>query len=63
MTDDRPQKSLYPEDDLATWIEDTADESERSESWLLQRIVGGAMKSVDGEVVDINRYEGDLKEI
>lgn len=57
MTERKPQKALYPDADLAAWIEATAAESDRSESYVLRKIVEDVRDSASGDALDVNRIE------
>lgn len=57
LTNDRPQKSFYPNEKTAGWIEKIAEMSDRSESYVLKKIVKGVADSVDGEPVNMRNYE------
>ncbi|EGQ44136.1 MAG: hypothetical protein J07AB43_01950 [Candidatus Nanosalina sp. J07AB43] len=55
--DVKKQKSVYVDDELATWIEKVAEHNDRSESYVLKKLLRAVKDSVDGEMIRLREYE------
>lgn len=61
MTDpDSVQKTVYADEDLAKWVEQTAQESERSESYVIHKILEMVKDLHDDKPADVNTLKLEL---
>jgi len=56
------QKSLYPDDDLTDWIEESAEKSDRSESEFMATVLELVRDRIDGKTLDTGKVD-ELEEI
>ncbi|EGQ44139.1 MAG: hypothetical protein J07AB43_01980 [Candidatus Nanosalina sp. J07AB43] len=55
-SDDKRQKSLYTDEELASWIEDASDFNDRSESYFIAKILREVKESADDDITHMNEY-------
>lgn len=56
------QKSLYPDDELTDWIEESAENSNRSESEFMATLLEMIRDNVDGHTIDTGKVD-ELEDI
>jgi len=56
------QKSLYPDDDLTDWIEESAEKSDRSESEFMATVLELVRDRIDEKTLDTGKVD-ELEEI
>lgn len=53
------QKTFYPEVKTAEWIEETSEKSERSESFVISRVMEKVAESHDFDPIFIHEFDMD----
>lgn len=54
--DDRKQKTFYPEADTADWITETARQNDRSESYVVSKMLEEIAESVNSEPIMLSNH-------
>lgn len=59
---DRAQKTIYPDSETAEWVEELADENDRSESYVISKLLEGLAESVDYESIKLVNYNFSVED-